>query len=138
MTKTLRVIEPFLIMETGDTFEYDETTKMYISKRSEEFYQADDKNSDIKSSYDSEFRISVEYAQELVNARILEEATELEPKPTFVNIFSEIDNLLNKYNSQLANLNAEMADMPECMKLERRTVLMNIITVLEHLKSLKK
>lgn len=138
MTKTLRVIEPFLIMETGDTFEYDETTKMYISKRSEEFYQADDKNSDIKSSYDSEFRISVEYAQELVNARILEEATELEPKPTFVNIFSEIDNLLKKYNSQLANLNAEMEDMPECMKLERRTVLMNIITVLEHLKSLKK
>lgn len=125
-------------METGDTFEYDETTKMYISKRSEEFYQADDKNSDIKSSYDSEFRISVEYAQELVNARILEEATELEPKPTFVNIFSEIDNLLKKYNSQLANLNAEMEDMPECMKLERRTVLMNIITVLEHLKSLKK
>lgn len=138
MTKTLRVIEPFLIMETGDTFEYDETTKMYISKRSEEFYQADDKNSDIKSSYDSEFRISVEYAQELVNARILEEATELEPKPTFVNIFSEIDNLLKKYNSQLANLNAEMENVPECMKLERRTVLMNIITVLEHLKSLKK
>ena len=138
MTKTLRVIEPFLIMETGDTFEYDETTKMYISKRSEEFYQADDKNSDIKSSYDSEFRISVEYAQELVNARILEEATELEPKPTFVNIFSEIDNLLEKYNSQLASINTEMANMPECMKLERRTVLMNIITVLEHLKSLKK
>lgn len=138
MTKTLRVIEPFLIMEVGDTFEYSEETKMYVSRRSEEFYKADDKNSDIKSTYNSEFQISVEYAQELVNANILEEAPEYEPKAAFVNIFDEIDKLLAKYTMQNNNIDKEYADLPECVKVERRTVLTNMITLLEHLKSLKK
>jgi hypothetical protein len=39
MTKTLRVIDPFFVMDLGDTFEWDEDVKMYVSKHNEEFYK---------------------------------------------------------------------------------------------------
>ena len=42
MEKTLRVIEPFFVMDLGDTFEYNEDAKMYISTHKEDFYKMDD------------------------------------------------------------------------------------------------
>lgn len=138
MAKTLRVIEPFFVMETGDTFEYSEDAKMYISKHKEDFYRTDkDSANEIKSSYNSEFKISVDYAKSLINEGYLEEATEMEEK-TFVNIFDEIDNLLQKYKIGLKTIEEDMAGLPQCVKVERETVLTNMITLLEHLKSLKK
>ena len=138
MAKILRVINPFFVMELGDTFEYSEDTKMYVSKHKEEFYKSDDESvNNIKSSYNSEFQISVDYAKVLIEEGYLEEATEME-KSTFVNIFDEIDNLLIKYNNQLKTIDKDMADLPACVKIERQTVLSNMITLLEHLKSLKK
>ena len=79
MAKVLRVINPFFVMELGDTFEYSEDSKMYVSKHKEEFYKMDsDKLNDIKSSYNSEFQISTEYAQSLIEEGYLEEASEKE------------------------------------------------------------
>lgn len=138
MAKTLRVIEPFLIMNIGDIFEYSNEEKMYVSRHNEEFYKNDSESvNDIKSSYTSEFKISAEYAKTLVDDGYLEEATEVNDK-SFVNIFDEIDALLLKYTTGLNNIETDMAELPACVKVERQTVLTNMITLLKHLKSLKK
>ena len=71
----------------------------------------------------------------------LAEVKKTEPileKKDFVNVFEEIDSLLEDYTIDLGNLDEEMADMPACLKVERKTVLDNLVTLLTHLKSLKK
>lgn len=137
MAKTLRVIDPFFVMDLGDTFEYDEDVKMYVSKHKEEFYKTDDTSiNEVKSSYNSEFHISTEYAKTLIEEGYLEEVNDT--KSTFVNIFDEIDTLLNKYKKGLDTLEDDTADLPACVKVERQAVLTNLVTLLEHLKSLKK
>ena len=138
MAKILRVIDPFFVMETGDTFEFSEESKMYVSKHKEEFYKTDsDKIDEIRSSYNSEFQISEEYAESLIREGYLEEVED-DTKPTFVNIFDEINTLLEKYKKGLETLNEDTMDLPACVKVERETVLTNMVTLLEHLKSLKK
>ena len=138
MAKTLRVIEPFFVMEFGDTFEYNEETKMYVSKHNEEFYKMDGGSIDeVKSAYTSEFQISEDYAKSLIKDGYLEEAVEKEPQK-FVNIFDEIDTLLQKYKKGLETLEKDCAELPACVKVERESVLTNLVTLLEHLKSLKK
>ena len=137
MTKILRVIDPFFVMDLGDTFEYNEDSKMYVSKHKEEFYKMDDDSiNEIKSSYNSEFQISVEYAKSLIEDGFLEPVNE--NKEGFVNIFDEINTLLDKYKKELDTLEADTVKLPACLKVERETVLTNLVTLLEHLKSLKK
>lgn len=139
MAKILRVIEPFLVMEIGDTFEYDEKTGMYVSQRREEYYENDDSAlKAVKSIFSTNFQISAEYAADLIEEGCLEEATETTDKTPFVNIFDEIDTLLNTYTTQLSNIDDDLKDIPACVKVERQTVLQNMITLLKHLKSLKK
>jgi hypothetical protein len=140
MAKTLRVVEPFLVLMTGDMFEYDEETNMYVSQRKEEYYENGDSHSkQIKSTFSTNFSISPEYAKDLINEGIIEEATETEQNKTpFVNIFYEIDTLLARYTEQLNDVEENSNDIPACMKIERETVLNNMITLLKHLKSLKK
>jgi hypothetical protein len=127
-------------MELGDMFEYSEDSKMYVSVHNEDFYNNDNNSSvdSIKSSYSSEFQISVDYAKTLIREGYLEEVPEAEKNTNFVNIFDEIDNLLTKYKSGLKTIEKDMAELPACVKVERQTVLTNMITLLEHLKSLKK
>lgn len=138
MAKTLRVIDPFFIMDCGDTFEFDKDTKMYVSKHKEEFYKMDDGSIDeIKSSYNSEFQISEEYAKALIDDGYLEEVEESN-KQGFVNVFDEIDSLLNKYKKGLSTLKEDTVDLPTCVKVEKEAVLTNLVTLLEHLKNLKK
>lgn len=136
MAKTLSVINPFMFMEVGDTFEWNEKTNMYVCQHNQEFHNADDSNSELRSSYNSSFAISPAYAKELIADEYLED-TSSAAKP-FVNIFEEIDRLSSKYTEELNNLDEDMANMPECLKVERTTVLNNILTVLSHLKELKK
>ena len=137
MTKTLRVIDPFFVMDLGDTFEWNEDVKMYVSKHNEEFYKVGgDSIDEVKSSYNSEFQISEEYAKTLVDEGYLEE---VDKKTTnFVNIFDEIDTLLEKYKNELTIVDKTTAELPACVKVEREAVLTNLVTLLEHLKSLKK
>lgn len=139
MAKILRVIDPFFGMEAGDTFEYDEKSGMYVYQRKEEYYENDDSSlKEIKSIFSTNFQISADYAKNLVEEGYLEEVTELTDKTPFVNIFDEIDTLLDTYTAQLSNIDTEMKDIPACIKVERQTVLQNMITLLKHLKSLKK
>lgn len=137
MTKTLRVIDPFFVMDLGDLFEWNEDAKMYVSKHNEEFYKADDTSiNEVKSSYNAEFQISEEYAKTLLSEGYLEEVRE--KTPNFVNIFDEIDTLLEKYKNELTTVDKATAELPACVKVEREAVLTNLITLLNYLKSLKK
>lgn len=137
MAKILRVISPFLCMEAGDTFELDTNTGLYTAEHTEEFHKSDDSDSEIRSIYNSNFAISEDYAKELIVDGYLEEADE-SPKKVFTNVFDEINMLISKYEAELKTIDKDMANMPECLKVERMTVLNNILSVLDHLKELKK
>ena len=139
MTKILKVIKPFFVMEVGDTFEYDNNTNDYKSVYNEEHNSSNEENSTVVSSYNSVYTISEDYAKMLVDNGYLEEVKmNTTSDKQFVNIFDEIDNLLVKYNSDLSTLLTSNDDTPQCLKVEKETVLRNMIKLLEHLKSLKK
>lgn len=133
MNKTLKVITPFLHLTPGDTFELDRNGN-YVAEHNEEF-DRDDTCGDFKSSFSSKFVISKEYAKELVDNDILDDSSQEKP---FVNVFDEIDDMLNQYTTDLKNLDNDMKDSPECLKVERTTVLRNLIKTLNYLKDLRK
>lgn len=129
MTKELKVIEPFGIMDEGDTLTLSENGN-YMYTESEEVN--DGENSTMFASYNSSYEISEDYAKILVEEGYLEEVGDAKE---FVNIFTEIDNLLAKYTKEL---NENVDKLPAALKVERTTVLTNMIKLLNHLKSLKK
>lgn len=139
MTKILKVVKPFFVMEVGDTFEYDCNSKNYKSVYNEEHNSSNEENSTVVSSYNSVYTISEDYAKMLVDNGYLDEVTQnTDNTKQFVNIFDEIENLLNKYNTDLNILLNSTDDTPQCLKVEKETVLRNMIKLLQHLKSLKK
>lgn len=136
MTKILKVIKPFFVMEEGDTFEYNEETNQYESVYNEEHNSSNEDNSTVVSSYNSVYRISKEYAKMLLDNGYVEEVDE---KKRFVNIFDEIDNKLSEYNNELYTLKTKADEnTPQCLLVEKETVLRNMIKLLEYLKGLKK
>ena len=139
MTKILKVIKPFFVMEAGDTFEYDDKTKDYKSVYNEEHNSSNEENSTVVSSYNSVYTISEDYAKMLIDNGYLEEVMpNVAKEKQFVNIFDEIEHLLIKYNTDLKILLQSDDDTPQCLKVEKETVLRNMVKLLEHLKSLKK
>lgn len=136
MTKILKVIKPFFVMENGDTFEYNADTDQYESVYNEEHNSSNEDNSTVVSSYNSVYRISREYAKMLLDNGYVEE---VDDKKRFVNIFDEINNKLSEYNEELYTLsNGDNDDTPQCLLVEKETVLRNMIKLLEYLKGLKK
>lgn len=136
MTKILKVIKPFFVMENGDTFEYNADTDQYESVYNEEHNSSNEDNSTVVSSYNSVYRVSKEYAKMLLDNGYVEEVDE---KKRFVNIFDEIDNKLNEYNNELYTLKTKADEnTPQCLLVEKETVLRNMIKLLEYLKGLKK
>lgn len=136
MTKILKVIKPFFVMENGDTFDYNADTDQYESVYNEEHNSSNEDNSTVVSSYNSVYRISKEYAKMLLDNGYVEGVDE---KKRFVNIFDEIDNKLNEYNNELYTLKTKADEnTPQCLLVEKETVLRNMIKLLEYLKGLKK
>lgn len=136
MTKILKVIKPFFVMENGDTFEYNADTDQYESVYNEEHNSSNEDNSTVVSSYNSVYRISKEYAKMLLDNGYVEKVDE---KKRFVNIFDEIDNKLSEYNNELYTLKTKADEnTPQCLLIEKETVLRNMIKLLEYLKGLKK
>ena len=136
MTKILKVVKPFFVMEEGDTFEYNQETNQYESVYNEEHNSSNEDNSTVVSSYNSVYRISKEYAKMLLDNGYVEEVDE---KKRFVNIFDEIDNKLSEYNNELYTLKTKADEnTPQCLLVEKETVLRNMIKLLEYLKGLKK
>ena len=138
MSKILRVIDPFFTMDIDDTFTLSNDGKCYVAERNEEFHTAKE-DSDLSSTYTSTFTLSPKWAQQLIEEGYLEEITTTEKtNKDFVNVFDEIDKLIEKYNAELVQLPKTMANSPECMKVEKTTVLSNLLKVLNYLKSLRK
>lgn len=136
MTKILKVIKPFFVMENGDTFEYNADTDQYESVYNEEHNSSNEDNSTVVSSYNSVYRISKEYAKMLLDNGYVEE---VDDKKRFVNIFDEINNKLSEYNNELCVLKSKADEnIPQCLLVEKETVLRNMIKLLEYLKGLKK
>lgn len=136
MTKILKVIKPFFVMENGDTFEYNADTDQYESVYNEEHNSSNEDNSTVVSSYNSVYRISKEYAKMLLDNGYVEE---VDDKKRFVNIFDEINNKLYEYNNELCTLKSKADEnTPQCLLVEKETVLRNMIKLLEYLKGLKK
>jgi hypothetical protein len=136
MTKILKVIKPFFVMEDGDTFEYNADTDQYESVYNEEHNSSNEDNSTVVSSYNSIYRISNEYAKMLLDNGYVEE---VDDKKRFVNIFDEINNKLSEYNNELYALKSKADEnTPQCLLVEKETVLRNMIKLLEYLKGLKK
>lgn len=136
MTKILKVIKPFFVMENGDTFEYNADTDQYESVYNEEHNSSNEDNSTVVSSYNSVYRISKEYAKMLLDNGYVEE---VDDKKRFVNIFNEINNKLSEYNNELCVLKSKADEnTPQCLLVEKETVLRNMIKLLEYLKGLKK
>ena len=141
MAKILKVTKPFFVMEIGDTFEYDANTKQYKSVYNIEHNGSDEKNTMVVSTYNSVYTISEDYAKMLIDNGYLEESyinTESEKPTQFVNIFNEIDKLISEYSKDLNDVDNEYKDMPECLKVEKVTVIKNLLKLLTYLKSLKK
>lgn len=133
MSKTLEVIKAFDVLDEGDVFELTEDGKYYVCGYEEE-NNAFEGISNLSSTYSTSYKISVEYANLLVATGILREVKE-EESSDFVNVFDEIDRLLAQYNQDLKTIDDKM---PTVLKVEKTTVLENLIKVLNHLKSLKK
>ena len=112
MTKTLNVIKPFMHLVPGDTFELNEDGS-YTAKQHDEFTRTDD-SGDFKSSLTSEFTVSADYMKEMAEEGIVDMN---EPKKPF---------------------DSDMDNAPECLKVEKTTVLKNLIKTLNHLKNLRK
>ena len=133
MEKTLKVIKPFGIMEKDDEFVMNENGT-YTAEYNETTNEEAEDNS-FYAQYQSRYTISPEYAQALMEDGFL---TEVKDLPKFVNVFDEIDKLSTKYTIDLQNIDQDCDIFPACVKVEKETVLKNILKVLDYLKSLKK
>ena len=135
MSKTLKVITPFFTLGIGDILELSADGNFYEFKQEEKFGKGSVDNS-YESFFSTSLSISVDHAKELIEEGYLVEETVLQDK--FVNVFDEIDNLLQQYKKDLEEVNADKDEVPACLKVEKTTVLSNLIKVLTHLKNLKK
>ena len=138
MTKLLKVVKPLWNLEPGDEFTYDSEAEKYVAGNK---YSFDEDN--FVFEHNSNYSISKDFAEKLIKDGCLKEYNKLEDKSNkknedFVNVFSEIDALLGTYTDQLNNIDEDCSSYPECLKLEKRTVLTNLVKVLNHLKELKK
>ena len=136
MSKTLKVIEAFAMMEPGDKFELSEDGKTYSCSLNMDWTADEDFAKTVYSKYASQYTISAAYAEVLVKEGYLEPVDA--PESNFINVFDEINTLKAKYAKELDDVNSDTYDFPECLKVEKRTVLTNMITLLDHLSSLKK
>lgn len=138
MTKELKVVKPFFVMEPGDTMKLSEDGKSYVSEMNSE-HHSDSDNANVWSTYSSVFTISNDQAKELIEDGFLEEVkTKNTTDAKFVNVFDEIDRLLSLYEKDLSNINDICKDQPACVKTEQVTVLNNMIKLLTYLKGLRK
>lgn len=141
MTKELQVVESFLNLEPGDILTLSEDGAYYEHSVAESF-GGDEQKTGFKSSFNSSTKISLGYAKELLKnefvVELMKKTSYNEESKPFVNVFVEIDNLLDKYTKEYNSLDETYKESPACLKVEASTVLSNLIEVLTYLKELKK
>lgn len=134
MNETLIVTKPYCWMEPGDTFKLSKDGNSYVNTHTHE-YTNTDKDMDITSRSETTCSISKDIATSLLNVGILKED---KTETSFVNVFDRIDEMIDTYNKDLKNIDKDTEDFPQCIKVEKETVLRNLIKVLSYLKTLKK
>jgi hypothetical protein len=135
MSKILKVINPWGSLRVGDTLEASDDCGGYTFSSQDNVYKPNKNGDDFYATSSLSINISASFAKELIDNGYLEE---VETRSNFVNVFTEIDTLIDKYTHDLTNIDKDMINCPQCAKLERETVLTNLITLLNHLKKLKK
>lgn len=135
MNKTLIVAKPYAWMEPGEKFTLSDNGTMYTNTRVDE-YSNTDKDSDISSRVETSYSISTDAASKLIKAGILTDNDT--QKSTFVNVFDTMDDMIHTYQDDLDNIDEDMKDAPACLKIEKETVLRNLIKTVSYLRSLKK
>lgn len=125
--KNLKVIKPFSGLEVGDILTLTADGKMF---------EIENHIDGLTVVFSSKFSISVPYAEQLVKEGYLLDVKTSDEK--FKNVFDEIDRLLNEYQNDYKTIDEDYAEMPACLKIEKQTVLNNLISVLTYLKNLKK
>lgn len=139
MKDIFTVKKQFGWMEPGDTFELSDNN-LYECKRTETFSNISE-NGDSTAKSTLSLSVSKDYIKFLEENGIVSHGSEKDTENTkstkFKNVFDEIDNMLETYNEDLENIEKDMKDSPACMKVEKETVLRNLIKALDYLKSLK-
>lgn len=135
MNKILTVAKPYCWMEPGEKFELSSDGKMYTNVHTNE-YTATYEDADMSSKAEISYSISKDFANSLVENGFLKDGDDV--KDSFKNVFDEIDTMIETYKADLRNLDEDMENEPACMKVEKETVLHNLIKTLSYLKSLKK
>lgn len=135
--KKLKVVKPFSILDKDDMLVPVNNGDDYEIECSENYTDYCE-GQEYKAHFNSKFSISKNYAEELVKNGVLSVVEEDKHENNFKNVFDEIDNLLMKYTKELCSIDEDMEDYPDCVKVEKTTVLKNLTTVLNYLKSLKK
>ena len=135
MDKVLKVKKSFLGTDVNDIFEYDKENNTYELNKNHTYSQVEDGNPyTVKSSY--EVSLSADNINDLINKGYLVPVKD-ENKKVYVNIFDKIDELINLYISELKNIDEDMKNAPACLKIEKQTVLENLVQTLESLKQYK-
>lgn len=136
MQKVLKVIEPFFMMNEGDTLEMSKDGNSYTFSSDVENTEYNDSDMSQYSRHYTEYTISSDYAKSLIEDGYLAEVKEEQTSTPFVNVFDEIDNLIGKYKEALSEADSEMEH--PAVYHEKVTVYNNLIKALTHLKNLKK
>ena len=134
MKNSLKVIEPFFNLNVGDVLELNKAGDSYVIS-CEESYDGHDENTSNTAKFASCLTLSKSYAAELIREGYLEEV--VGDNVNFRNVFDEIDQLIEKYTAKLNEIETKNDEHPLVVH-ESRTVYNNLLTVLTHLKSLKK
>ena len=136
MTKKIKVITPFYGLEVGDILTLSEDGNMY----SLEVHNGIDTETGLQSTFDLVFNISANKAKELVEEgkfAYIEEPKEKKDS-SFINIFDEIDNLLEELQEEAKKFVEENTAKPNWLKREYSNVIGSNMDILMYLKSLKK
>ena len=131
--KKFKVLVPYSSLTEGDILEPSEDGRYYTAEHTEQFDRTGVNGETFSSSATYTVTFSADYVQVLLENGYLAEVSE-----DFVNVFDEIDNLLKGYEADLKEVEADKDAVPACLKVEKTTVLSNLIKVLTHLRNLKK
>lgn len=131
----LKLVKPLYYMEAGSIFEFkDGEYVCEIKNNVNDVITNDGKNT---VEFSQRMSISEESAKNLIEKGFLKEVVS-EDDSNFINVFDQIDKMLTMYKTELNNLDNDYEGSPACMKVEKETVLKNLIKALTYLKNLKR
>ena len=134
MDKVFKVKKSFIdLVEPEDIIEYDKDTNTYfIEKIRKSSYVQEGIPYNITSQ--TYIDITPGEVETLIKEGYL---VSVEQDKPHVNVFDRIKELSSIYSKELKTLDEDMTNAPACLKIERQTVLQNLLTVLQELASYK-